>query len=273
MPDHLGSTSLMTDSSGNAIENTSYEPFGEILSGGDASRYQYEGKEFDSTTGQYDFHFRGYKSEWGKFTQPDTLIQDVYNPQMLNRYSFEINNAWKNIDPDGHIIPLAAAVLLGAAVGATVSVVYQLATKPISEFSGKRVLASTLIGAGFSLGLGMTGIAASLAANAGGRLGTELAIELAIDMTTSIGGEMITDILEEENEDDEDKTNLEKIKKDQDELINPNEIISIAQESGGGEGSTTGGGGSSSGGGSQKCEWKTECYKTETEQICITYCA
>ena len=104
MPDHLGSTSLVTDSSGNAIENTSYAPFGEILSGGDASRYQYEGKEFDSTTGQYDFHFRGYKSEWGKFTQPDSLLPNVYDPQQLNRYAFERNNPFRYTDEKGHRI-------------------------------------------------------------------------------------------------------------------------------------------------------------------------
>jgi hypothetical protein len=30
------------------------------------------------------------------------LIQNVYDPQLLNRYSFERNNPLKNIDPDGH---------------------------------------------------------------------------------------------------------------------------------------------------------------------------
>ena len=101
-PDHLGSTTLVTDSSGVAIENTSYTPYGEILTGG-SSRFDYEGKEYDSTISQYDFHFRGYKSEWGKFTQPDTLIQDVYDPQMLNRYAFERGNPYKYVDETGHV--------------------------------------------------------------------------------------------------------------------------------------------------------------------------
>ena len=100
--DHLGSTSLMTDSSGNLLENTFYTPFGVVLDGGDESRYQYEGKEFDSVTGQYDFHFRGYKSAWGKFVQPDSIVVNVYNPQKLNRYSFELNNPWKYKDSTGH---------------------------------------------------------------------------------------------------------------------------------------------------------------------------
>ena len=49
-----------------------------------------------------DFHFRKYKPQWGKFTQPDTLIQNVYDQQSLNRYAFERNNPYKYTDPTGH---------------------------------------------------------------------------------------------------------------------------------------------------------------------------
>lgn len=37
------------------------------------------------------------------FTQPDSNIPQPYNPQSLNRYSFELNNPYNNIDPSGHI--------------------------------------------------------------------------------------------------------------------------------------------------------------------------
>ena len=50
-----------------------------ILEGGDTSRYDYEGKEYDSVLGQYDFHFRGYKAEWGVFTQPDSFSATLKN--------------------------------------------------------------------------------------------------------------------------------------------------------------------------------------------------
>ena len=92
-PDHLGSTTLITDGNDppNVIENTFYSPYGEILEGGDSSRYDYEAKEFDSVTNSYDFHFRGYKAEWGIFAQPDILIKP-YNPQALNHYMFEEGN-------------------------------------------------------------------------------------------------------------------------------------------------------------------------------------
>ena len=120
MPDHLGSTSLITDSSGNAIENTSYAPFGEILSGGDASRYQYEGKEFNPSMNDYDYLARRYSPEFGKFTQPDKIIQNFYDPQTLNRYAFERDNPWKHIDPDGTAfwIPFAIGGVAGLIHGA-----------------------------------------------------------------------------------------------------------------------------------------------------------
>ena len=99
--DHLGSTGLITNSSGDLVEKTFYEPFGAILEGGKQSRFDYEGKEFDPSIGSYDFHFRQYNPKWGMFTQPDSLIQNVYDPQSLNRYAFERNNPYIYTDDDG----------------------------------------------------------------------------------------------------------------------------------------------------------------------------
>ncbi len=102
LDDHLGSSTVITNASGAVIENTSYTPFGSIISGGTQSRYDYTGQEFDSVIGDYDYHARRYKSDWGKFLQPDTLLPNVYDPQQLNRYAYVRNNPWKNIDPSGH---------------------------------------------------------------------------------------------------------------------------------------------------------------------------
>ncbi len=99
--DHEGSTSTVTNEAGTVVENTTYSPFGEIVTGG-TNRFDYEGKEYDSVVGDYDFNFRKYKAEWGLFTQPDTLIQNVYDPQSLNRYMFELANPYKHTDPSGH---------------------------------------------------------------------------------------------------------------------------------------------------------------------------
>jgi RHS repeat-associated protein len=99
---HEGSTAVVTNQAGQAIENTTYSPFGEVVGGGNLSRFDYEGKEFDSLVGDYDFHFRKMKPSWGLFLQPDTLIPNVYDPQSLNRYMFERGNPYKNTDETGH---------------------------------------------------------------------------------------------------------------------------------------------------------------------------
>lgn len=100
--DHEGSNTLITDLNGNVVENTFYSPFGEIIDGGKASRFDYEGKEFDSLTDRLDFGFRQIDPSVPVWDKPDTLIQDVYDPQSLNRYSFERNNPYRYIDPSGH---------------------------------------------------------------------------------------------------------------------------------------------------------------------------
>ncbi len=38
------------------------------------------------------------------FIQPDSIIQNIYDPQLLNRYAFERNNPYTYTDPSGNII-------------------------------------------------------------------------------------------------------------------------------------------------------------------------
>jgi len=86
--------SIVTNSSGNLTEETTYEPFGRVISGG-SDRYDYTGKETDTGTGLEYYGARYYDPTYGQFTQPDSIIPDVYNPQALNRYSYVMNNPYK----------------------------------------------------------------------------------------------------------------------------------------------------------------------------------
>jgi RHS repeat-associated protein len=99
-PDHLGSTNLMTNSAGEIVEETRYLPFGAVIFGGD-EKFLYTGKELDKT-GLYYYGARYYDPFLRKFTQPDSVIPSVYNPQSLNKYSYVKNNPYKYIDPSGH---------------------------------------------------------------------------------------------------------------------------------------------------------------------------
>jgi len=107
--DYLGSISVVTDESGNVIEKTHYLPFGEILQGGN-DRYLYTNQELDPESQLYYYGARYYSPYLAKFTQPDTVIQDVYNPQNLNRYSYALNNPYKYNDPSGNYFETIADI-------------------------------------------------------------------------------------------------------------------------------------------------------------------
>lgn len=115
-----------------------FSPFGEIISGGATSRFDYEGKEFDSVVGDYDFHARKVNPQWGIFTQPDTMLPNVYDPQQLNRYAFERNNPYNRIDPDGHIAAiivygLILVMLLGSEWDILVDIPWEAIVRPLIE--------------------------------------------------------------------------------------------------------------------------------------------
>lgn len=99
--DHKGSSTGIMNRSGIVIETTQYEPYGKILTGGATSKLDYEGEENDPTTGMIDFDARMVDPELGMFMQPDTVIQNVYDPQTLNHYTFERNNPYIYEDENG----------------------------------------------------------------------------------------------------------------------------------------------------------------------------
>jgi RHS repeat-associated protein len=104
--DQLGSTSLITDANGVVEETTKYYPYGGVRSGGNATKYLYNGKELLKTTGLYDYGARQYNPATMHFIEPDTVLQNPYDPQMLNRYSYVRNNPLKYIDPTGEVAKL-----------------------------------------------------------------------------------------------------------------------------------------------------------------------
>ncbi|MBU7022370.1 MAG: exo-alpha-sialidase, partial [Theionarchaea archaeon] len=98
--DHLGSTRLITDESGDVITEASYEPFGESVLNGGENRYLYNGKEKDSTDLYY-YGARYYDPTIGRFISRDINPASPQNPQSFNRYVYCSNNPLKYVDPLG----------------------------------------------------------------------------------------------------------------------------------------------------------------------------
>src|SRR6266571_4199862 len=127
--DHLGSASVITDASGNVVENTTYDPWGEIKSGGTKSKFLYTGQENDPETGLDYYNARYYNAHIRHFTQPDTFTSNIYDPQDLNEYSYVKNNPIRYTDPSGHN-PILALMLISGAIGAGIDMADLAATNP-----------------------------------------------------------------------------------------------------------------------------------------------
>ncbi|MBE0656368.1 MAG: RHS repeat-associated core domain-containing protein [Bryobacteraceae bacterium] len=114
--DHLGSTRLVTNSTGGDAKCSDYLPFGEEIPQGINSRgtcyaaftdprQKFTGKERDAETGLDYFGARYLSGAQGRFTTPDRLnvTEDrlISPSNTLNKYGYAANNPLRFIDPDG----------------------------------------------------------------------------------------------------------------------------------------------------------------------------
>ena len=103
--DHLGSTSLVTDSAGNKINEQRYKAWGETryAFGNSPTKYQYTGQfSYESDFGLYFYNARWYDSSLGRFAQADSIIPQNQGVQAWDRYAYSNNNPVKYTDPSGH---------------------------------------------------------------------------------------------------------------------------------------------------------------------------
>jgi RHS repeat-associated protein len=102
--DHLGTTRIVTDASGNVCYDADYYPFqGERTPYVSACTpaYRFAGMKFDQESGDYYTLNRYYPPNLGRWLSPDPLAGDVTNPQSLNRYAYVLNNPASLVDPSG----------------------------------------------------------------------------------------------------------------------------------------------------------------------------
>jgi RHS repeat-associated protein len=101
-PDHLGSTSYMTDASGEVYQHLEYFAFGETFveehSNTDRTPYLYNGKELDEETGLYYYGARYYDARISVWLGVDPLAEKYSG---INSYAYVFNNPLRYIDPTG----------------------------------------------------------------------------------------------------------------------------------------------------------------------------
>ena len=114
--DHLGSTRVVTNSTGGVKARYDYLPFGEQIGstigrgnvagygGADSTKQKFTQKERDSESGLDYFLARYYSSAQGRFTSADVLFADQkeHTPQSWNLYVYTRNNPTNYVDPNGN---------------------------------------------------------------------------------------------------------------------------------------------------------------------------
>jgi RHS repeat-associated protein len=117
-PDHIGSSTLVTDTNGVAVERTEYYPFGRLRYENRIdfnSSYKFTGKELDKESGLMYYEARYYDAVIGTFVSVDPLyiwdpvanitkrnkFKVLSNPQNFNTYMYVYSNPLVFIDPEG----------------------------------------------------------------------------------------------------------------------------------------------------------------------------
>lgn len=178
LKDHLGSTTVVTNSAGVVLERYSYDAFGKTrnLNGSDIAyaatmpapsiRRGFTDHEMlpDFAGGLIHMNGRIYDPNLGRFMTADSVIPDPDDSQSYNRYSYVFNNPLTMTDPDGHcpVCIVILAVAGGVAVSMTTTVVAAIAVGAVfgamaagvaSEGDPRAMLQGAVIG-GIMAGIG-----------------------------------------------------------------------------------------------------------------------
>lgn len=104
--DQLRSASVVTDNAGQPIQHYVFRAFGssnyQKSDGSFGPGYLYTDQVRDVDTGLDYYNARYYDPELGRFAQADTIVPGASDPQVLNRFSYALNNPLKYSDPSGH---------------------------------------------------------------------------------------------------------------------------------------------------------------------------
>jgi len=102
LSDHLGSTTMITNTTGTVIGGSLYKAWGETryTLGSIPTNYKYTGQREESSFGLYFYNARWYDPAVGRFAQADTIVPRGI--QGLDRYGYANNSPLNYVDPTGH---------------------------------------------------------------------------------------------------------------------------------------------------------------------------
>ncbi len=187
-PDHLGSTSYVSNVLGEICQHQEYSGFGETFvdehTGSNKMPYLFNAKEKDSETGLYYYGARYYDPRISVWISVDPMVEEITQIDKTP-YCYVWNNPIKFSDPTGKIGVLGAFV--GAVIDASVQTI-EISLDKNKSFSKDFSLTSVAV----SAVAGATGV--GLAAKLGkvGKYG-KYAIESAHDFTASMANQYAKD--------------------------------------------------------------------------------
>ncbi|MCW5874156.1 MAG: peptidoglycan DD-metalloendopeptidase family protein [Anaerolineales bacterium] len=103
LTDHLGSVSAVLDDTGAMLSQQRYTPYGvpRFEVGITETDFGYTGQRMLTGTGLMDYNARFYAPGLGRWTQPDSIVPSIGDPQNLNRFTYVLNSPLNFIDPSG----------------------------------------------------------------------------------------------------------------------------------------------------------------------------
>ncbi len=144
--DHLGSTLIVTDTTGTVVTRLAYDAFGKVLAGRlDATEYLFADEPRDRLVGLDYLRARSYDPATGRFVSQDPFAGSLNSPISLHRYVYANADPINNRDPSGKNTlgeQLAVTTIIGTLNGLV------LGTINSKVFGGS-------FGTGFAVGFGI----------------------------------------------------------------------------------------------------------------------
>ena len=119
--DHLGSIVDIANSANRRVFSATYDAWGKQTVTNDEIGFHrgYTGHEMLPDFGLINMNGRLYDPVIGRFLSTDNFVQEPWNSQNFNRYSYCLNNPLKYTDPSGEFAWMP--ILIGAAMGGALS--------------------------------------------------------------------------------------------------------------------------------------------------------